>query len=460
MTKRTPTLRLAGKIPSIRGVVTIVSCSLAGGVMGQSILAPLPTIPGQVPTGPADNPGAAGISTGAAAGTGPIPQGAAATVPGSAEAQAFLSWGDVHVRTHLDYQFLYGTGVQSAPGQPNSTITQTVSPGVTLDLGPHWVLAYDPSISFYSSKNFHNTFNQFISLAGGATYGDWAFGLSQSFTSSDQPNVQTAGQTGTQTYTAALNANHNFNEKWSLDVNAGVTLCFVDQSQVQIAKTNGFFAPASTNSPAAEALSDSQSYFLSSWLNYALDPRFVVSAGVASGYSDQNGGLTSSDEDFLGRIVFRPGKKLTLSVDGGVEYRQFLNFNQSDTWTPIFAASATYKLFEPTLLSLAASRSVQPSLFNSQMLDSTIVSVGVQQRLLDRLQLSLSYGYAASDYIGAQQGLPQRSDVGNTYQASLSMAFLKHGTVGTFYEYSQNSSTGKGFGYSSSQTGMTLTWAY
>lgn len=430
--------------------LAVVSFSVSSAAMGQSVIAPLPTAPGQPIGATPANAADAGITTGAAGGTETVPQGLAATVPGVSAIEEFLTWGTVHANTHVSYQFLYGTGIQSSPGQPADTITQTVSPGVTVALGPHWVLDYEPSLRFYSDKDFHNTLDHSLSLSGGTTYGNWSFGLSQNYTRTDDPLVQTASQTGVQSCSAALNAAYSFNTKLSLEMDAGVALSFVDGGQVI---TN---ALSSTNAP----LSDSQSYFGSEWLNYQLDPKVAVAVGLSGGYTSQNGGLDTADEQYLGRVVLRPGPKLTLSADGGVEDRQYLNSDQPDTWTPIFAAAVNYNLFEPTVLSLTAGRSVQPALFQSQIVENTTVGLGIQQKLLGRLQLTLGYTYISSDYIGSKVAGAQRSDQGNSYQAGLSMGFLKHGTVGTFYQYSQNSSNGKGFGYSSNQTGFTLTWAY
>lgn len=386
-----------------------------------------------------------GITTGAAADTQVVAQGTAATLPGLVTGE-LLQWADVHVRTHVTYQFLDGTGVLSSPGQSGNVITHTLNPGLTIALGSHWTLDYEPSLVFYSSGRFQNSFDQSISLNGGTTYGNWRLGLSQGYSMSDQPQVETASQTSLQSYSVGLSASYDFNNNWSLDMNAGASFSFVDQSQ---SKTN-FFAP----------LSDSQSYFASGWMNYQFNPKIAVAAGLSGGYSDQSGGFSSVDEQLLGRVILRPGEKLSISVDGGVENQEFLNSGGTELWNPIMAASASYHVFTPTTLTLAASRSVEPSLFANQVIEGTTVSLGLAQRVLSVLQLSLSYTHTISDYIGSTTGTAQREDTGNSYQASLSMAFLKHGSIGTFYQYSQNSSNQKEFSFSSHQAGVTLTWAY
>jgi hypothetical protein len=437
--------RRAAGVDRVLRHLAILSCSVASGAMGQSVLAPLPTVPGQIANPPIADPVANGITTGAGADTQVVPQGTAATLPGLVTGE-LLRWADVHVRTHVTYQFLDGNGVQSSPGQSGDVISHTLNPGITIGLGPHWTLDYEPSLVFYSTGRFQNSFNQSISLIGGTTYENWRLGLSQGYSMSDQPQVQTASQTSMQSYSVGLSASYDFNNNWSLELGAGGAFSFVDKNQ-----TN-------TNFPAP--LSDSQSYFGSGWMNYQFNPKIAVAVGVSSGYSDQSGGFSSVEEQLLGRVILRPGEKLSISVDGGVQNQEFLNSGGVELWNPVMAASASYHVFTPTTLTLSANRSVEPSLFQNQVIEGTTVGFGLAQRLLTVLQLSLNYSHTISDYVGSTTGTAQREDTGNSYQASLSMAFLKHGSIGTFYQYSQNSSNQKEFGFSSHQAGVTLTWAY
>lgn len=438
------TVRRTGGVERVLRHLAILSCSVASGAMGQSVLAPLPTVPGQTLT-PMANPAGSGITTGAAAGTEVIPQGTAATLPGLVTGE-LLQWADVHVRTHVTYQFLDGTGILSSPGHNDKVVSHTLNPGATVALGPHWSLDYEPTLVYYTQGPFQNSVNQAVYLSGQTTYGNWKLGLTQGYSRSDQPLSQTASQTEMQSYSAGLSADYDFNNKWTLEMNGGADLTFVGAGQN---KTN-FEAP----------LSDNQNYFSSAWMNYQFNSKVASAIGVSAGYSDQNGGFTSVNEQLLGRIILRPGAKLSVSVDGGVQNEQFLNSGGTTLWSPILAASINYHLFDPTTLTLSASRSVEPSLFQNQVTEDTGVSVGLTQRFLHWLQLSLSYSHSISDYIGSTSGSTQRTDTGDTYQASLSATFLRHGSVSTFYQYGRNTSTQQGFDYSSHQVGATLTWAY
>src|SRR5579871_2614623 len=116
--KQAPVGRNAG-VERVLRRLAVLSCSVASGAMGQSVLAPLPTVPGQTLNPPMANPAIGGITTGAAADTQIVPQGTAATLPGLVTGK-LLQWADVHVRTHVTYQFLDGNGVLSSPGQSGS----------------------------------------------------------------------------------------------------------------------------------------------------------------------------------------------------------------------------------------------------------------------------------------------------------------------------------------------------
>jgi hypothetical protein len=182
---------------------------------------------------------------------------------------------------------------------------------------------------------------------------------------------------------------------------------------------------------------------------------------VTVGYSAQDGGFNSLDEQYLGRVTWRPGKKLMVYINGGIEDEQFLNIDAPDIVTPIFSASIMYHLLEQTTFSLSASRSLEASLFQRQVTESSQVGLGFQQRLFGKLQLSLGFSYGTADYKDTADNLATaRSDSITSYSLGLSVPFLKHGNFSTFYDYSENSSSQGDFGYSSSQVGASVSWAY
>ena len=365
-----------------------------------------------------------------------------------------MQWGALHLRARASYQFSYETGLNSAPGQSaGGSYSPTFSPGVNIQIGPHVSLDYSTLFRFFSEKDFHDTIDHAISLTAGARIGDWTFGLAQNFSLTDEPTVETSSQTEEKNYAVNFNASYQFNDKVSFDTSAGAAFQFL----------GGTNAVVNTNTPAAftPALTDSRSFNAAEWVNYQFDEKISGGVGVTLGYSEQSVGFNSVSEQYLARVKWHPGPKLTVALNGGIEDQQFLNSGASDLVTPIFSASIGYNLFEHTVFSLSASRSVNASLFQNEVTESSQVGISVAQRLLGKFQLSLGMGYSDADYKNTEANLTTtRSDKNISFSAGLTYPLWEHFTTSAFYQYSDNSSSAGAFSYSSSQVGASITWAY
>lgn len=348
-----------------------------------------------------------------------------------------LQWGPVTLHPHATYQFIYGTGLQSAPGQPQSSVVQTVSPGVLFDLGTHWTLDYTPSLTYYSNDQFHNTLNQSASLNWGTTYEDWNFSLSQGFADSDSPNVQTGTQISTTSYSTSLGASHALNSVMSLDM--GVTQSFTDASQ----------------------FNSSKSWNTMEWLNYQFFPRLDGAIGVGGGYDLVSVGSDMTHETVQTRVSWRLATKTSFVVHGGVEDRQFLGGGIPDVINPIYGAAIQYQPFEQTLISLNADRAVTTSFFIDQATEVTSLSVSLNQRLLKHFNFNIGGSYNTTDYIASAASVASgRSDRYYSINTSLSWLFLKRASASLTYLYSVNNSTAAGFTFDSSQYGFQLGYAF
>jgi hypothetical protein len=134
-----------------------------------------------------------------------------------------------------------------------------------------------------------------------------------------------------------------------------------------------------------------------------------------------------------------------------------------DLISPIFSFSAQYSPFEVTTLSLSASHTVSPSFFSDQVSESTSISAGLHQRLLGKLSLDLSGGYATSTY-SASSTAPSNANISNydttTFGARLSIPVLKRGTAAVFYSMNYNSSAAATYNYTTTQVGLELSYRY
>ena len=360
----------------------------------------------------------------------------AAGAPQEQPAQPFR-YKFLTLRPHPDYNFLYANGILAAPGQRVNTVIQQISPGARLDVGDYWILDYTPTWVDYSSKSFQNTFNQSARLTGGTSIGSWVLGLSQSYTKSDVPQVETATQTRQETYNTALNGTYTINSKMSLNLSANQNFLFADQFQSY------------------------REWSTLDWLNYQFWARFSVALGVGLGYDDVDVGPDMLFEQYQARVQWRATDKISFQFNGGLEDRQFLTNSVSDALNPVFGGGIQYQLFKHTQISLNAERTVAVSELQSEVTESIGVNGDVNQRLLGRLFLDLGGGYQDTKYVSSVNGAPSnRTDDYYYFNTRLSTAFLKRGTVAVFYQLNSDSSTQSGFSFTSHQVGFEIGFAY
>ena len=300
--------------------------------------------------------------------------------PGEQLAQPFR-YKFLTLRPHPDYSFIYAQGILAAPGQPVNTVIQQISPGVRLDVGDYWILDYTPAWMVYSSRSFQNTFNQNVKLTGGTSFGSWVLGLSQSYSKSAEPQVETATQTHLENYVTALNGTYTINSKMSLDLAVNQNFSFADQFQIQ----------------------SYREWSTLDWLNYQFWARFNVALGVGLGYDDMETGPNMLFEQYQGRVQWRATDKISFQLNGGLEDRQFLNSSASDALNPVFGGGIQYQPFEHTKISLNADRVVAVSDLQNQVTESVGLNGDLNQRLLGRLFLDLGGGYQHIKYVNSQR---------------------------------------------------------
>jgi hypothetical protein len=362
-------------------------------------------------------------------------------------------WGPIDIHPHLLYTFLYGNGIQAQPGQQSQTAINTIAPGFLLDLGKHWSIDYTPSFGFYSNPLFKDTTDQFVTLRGDWTYEDWVLGLSQSYVSSTQPLIETGAQTEQDAYATALNASYQMGGKLSLQL--GLNQNFRDAEGAE--------------------LSDLKEWITQDWLNYQAGRTFGIGIGLILGYDDVDPGSSMPFEQLQGRINFHPGTKLTLTLSGGVEDRQFVDPSAPPLISPVFSGALQYQIFQPTTISLNASRAVTPSLFENQVEVITAVSGSVRQELSKKFSLEGNVGYSTEPLTSIAPGpLPQyylgtpprstlqvvRNETVTSYRISLSYAVVERATLSVFYTLRDNSSGQSSFAYTSRQVGLSLNYRY
>lgn len=363
--------------------------------------------------------------------------GASAARPATAPSPSYpLHWGNVSFHPHLAYSMLYGTGIAYGPGRQDDTFLNTVSPGITIDLGPRWSLDYTPSLLFYSSEFYSDTLDHAVTLRGAANAGNWAFNLGYSYASTSTPLIETAAQTDQETHSANLGADCQVSEKTSLELGLSQLLRFT------------------------QSYTDSYTWSTTDWLDYQWQPRLAVAVGVSLAYDLLDPGTDMTSQRILGRIRGRTEHKLSYTLQGGLELRQFLDTDAPTKISPNVDASLNYQLFTPTSLSVFVSHDTGTSYYSDQFTESTRMGGGINQRFLGRFFLNVTGGYTLQSYSSTfGDHTIAREDDNGYFQAGLTTAFLKRGGVSVFYRYSENASDQSGYSYNSNQIGLQLSYA-
>jgi hypothetical protein len=194
-----------------------------------------------------------------------------------------------------------------------------------------------------------------------------------------------------------------------------------------------------------ESLIGSNEARLQGYVNYNLTPKVTLGLGGNLGLTTvESGGDQTSEEASL-RATYVATEKLTLTANGGVEFRQFDN-GSGDTVTPVFGLDAAWAIREGTSLTLTARRRIFSSaILVDQNYTDTGFSATIQQRMTDRFTLSLSAGYDNLVYTSAGQGVNASREDGFFYvRPSIQCHIVSWCSVGLFYEYSENLSNGEG----------------
>lgn len=354
-----------------------------------------------------------------------------------------LQWGPFQLRPFGSYRFTYGNGVSRSPGNQVTTAVHEITPGAVLQ-SRHLSFRYAPTLRYYSSEEFEDGVDHSASASAFFGVDDWFFNLSHSFSDSSSPLIETGSQTDRQSHSTALSAHYQYSEKTSFDFSLSQSI------------------------QESSALNSSKSWSSMNWINYHWNEKLVLGAGLGGGYTIQDFGFDMTHEQIQARVAWSPGEKLDFSINGGFEFRQFVDSPFDDQVNPLFGASIGYRPWESTTFSLSANRRVGSSLLQVQTTETTSLSAGIRQRLLEVLHLDLFARFSQQDYKGSSTAgvepgtdlQTERSDDILSFSATLGTRVFKKGDVSIFYQHSQNESTTRGYTYDSEQYGLQISYHF
>jgi hypothetical protein len=153
---------------------------------------------------------------------------------------------------------------------------------------------------------------------------------------------------------------------------------------------------------------------------------------------------------------WRPRKKFALSLEGGLEYRDYESGSGTEPylaaridWTPRSKTAFFGEIYRRQ----EASGALEGESFNL-----TGFRVGVNQVLRDGWSARLELGRETSDYFATTGAVASgREDTILFFRPSISYAFSEDSVLAFLYQYSENDSTEPGFGYRNHQLGVSVT---
>ena len=359
-----------------------------------------------------------------------------------------LRWGPFSAHPRVDYQYINASGIRQGPSTV-STIQHLISPGVVVQMGPHWHVDAALSLNYYTEKVLNDSFGYHVGINGGVPHKDWVFGLGAAMGSSETSQTETADQTKQDTYSTTLTAVYGAMHRVSYDLGISQNIVLTDE------------------------LNDSYTWSTLNWLSYKVTTKTRVGLGLGGGYNLLEAGTESFDstgtdsvfEQVQGRVVWRPRDRFSLSVSGGAHFQQFMSEGTNDiesSVSPIYSLRAGYRPWDGTSFALIASQTIGNSLQSDEYTESTTVSLEFRQRLLKNLSLAVTPNYSLTDYRSNTDpnAAANRGDEVLGISVSLSTILFKKFPVSAFFSFADNQSDDDFYAYETRQFGFQIGYRF
>ncbi|MBX3744461.1 MAG: outer membrane beta-barrel protein [Verrucomicrobiae bacterium] len=346
-----------------------------------------------------------------------------------------IAVGPFDLRPSLAYRVVYGSGILSGPGRESATWQHSITPGLTLYAGDHWTVRYAPSIRLYSADAYDTAVNHMVTLDGWAAWQNWRFRLNHASALTEDPLIETARQTDQNTHSTGLGATWDRGPRGVFDTSLNQNLRFTD------------------------AFTDSLTWTSHNWYDYPFWPKLRVGAGFSLGYDLLDPGSNMLNERLNLRVSGELGDKISFTVGGGVEFRQFLDTDAPTSVSPLANASLRYQILTRTALTASVAHDVSTSYFTDQFTQNTTLQGGVSQVLTDRWTLAANGGYRFTRYESTLFGsTTEREDDSVFAGATLGARLFPSVRASLFYTYRRNNSDRTEFSSDSHQVGLNMSW--
>ena len=340
-----------------------------------------------------------------------------------AERPLYLT-GNWSVKPHLSISCFYDGNIFVRSHDTASDFITRVAPGVTMRLG-------NTESMFYLEADYTAGFNWYMEHFGQSNVDQnvsaslqWALpktiiGLHLGFSSDTGTDIEASNLVRQQLYFIGLTTHYTLGDKTSLDLNGDYTRSDFD----------GFIS--------------SSQFDASAFFNYNYSPKTQIGIGGAAGYVIVPGEGDQTYQQLNLRATYRATGKLTFIGEVGGEIREF-SLGGSDNITPVFNLSAAWDIRAGTQLNLSFQRQLYVSAFlTDQDYTATSVDISITQRITDYISASLTLSYINTDYTATSNNVyANREDNYMDIRPAVQWSVTSWLSIGVFYEYSQNFSSG------------------
>jgi hypothetical protein len=348
-----------------------------------------------------------------------------------------LQIGPVLFRPSINYRYTDANNLLRSVGNDQDSEIQDISLNLIFDYQEFWSFSYRPTWTYYSNDAFDDNDSHSANFSSDFAVADWRIDFNQNYRDSNGSLVETGSQTQQETFGTTLSASRQLNSVWYLDLSA-------DQD---LRSTSSF--------------SDVREWSGSGWLRHQASSAVNSSIGLTWGYADIDTGLDTEYRQFLLRFGFNPTDKLSASLQGGIDSREVDAPGSDKEENPTYNASLQYQAFDYTTLGINLSRRISASYFSNFNNETEALTLSLNQRLLGRFNLTVSYGERSSDYLGLLGNfVVGRADEYDSFSVDLSTQLVNKISVSAFYRKNENSTNTSGFGFSSDQSGFSIGYRY
>lgn len=381
---------------------------------------------------------------------------------------------DVHVRAAS--AFIYddnislherpraGGGTQTGRDQPplGDDFIYTFAPGVrlakatTLETSPTALsVDYSPGFVFFLKNNEENSIDHTAGLKAGYGFTKLTLGLAQDFASTAGGVIDVGSRVSQKNYNTAATARYEMTEK------------------------TFFQGDGTYRITDYETLTDSEEWNATATMNYQISSKVTLGFGVAFGQlfvGEQSQIVTTNltatnsftkirqrGQTYVGptvRASYRTTEKTDISLSVGGEWRTYPD--GSSAFSPVFSITGAYRPFEGTSFTLEGHRREQNSaVINGANFVSTGASLGVRQRLRERLFGTLNVSFDNANYKPTERNVQTtRNDDYFLLRYGLEAILGRSWTIGIFHQYREDISSEKSFSFVNNQVGIQAAWGY